>query len=171
EGFGGSVRSFSLARRVVQADYVVYARTTAQDAGIVRGMLSLAGQTMSEITASGVEGPMFAWTIPEDELAATVISRVDPPGLLGAASELGWIAVVDGADRMGWLLGLPQDPPDGPAAYVELPDLARALPTHPEIERELGFLRGFFGGLRLRAMLAVDAGEPRVTAVLSRSGP
>ncbi|MBC8068258.1 MAG: hypothetical protein IAG13_07990, partial [Deltaproteobacteria bacterium] len=47
EGFGGSVRSFSLARRVVQADYVVYARTTAQDAGIVRGMLSLAGQTMS----------------------------------------------------------------------------------------------------------------------------
>jgi hypothetical protein len=171
EGFGGSVRSFSLARRTVQADYAVYARTTAQDAGIVRGMLSLAGEAMAEVTISGIEGPMFSWTIPEDELAATVISRVDPPGLLGGTSERGWIAVVDGADRMGWLLGLPQESPEGPAAYVELPDLARALPTQPEIERELGFLRGFFGGLRLRAMLDVDAGEPRVTAVLSRAAP
>jgi hypothetical protein len=171
EGFGGSVRSFSIGSRAVQADYVLYARTTAQDSGIVRGFLSIAGQSMNEITLAKLTGPTYSWTIPEDDVPATVISRADPPGPTGAPAELGWIALVDGADRMGWLLGLPQETPDGPPAYAEIPDLARALPSVPEIERELGFLRGFLGGLRLRAMLDVDAGEPRVTAVLSRGAP
>lgn len=168
EGFGGSLRNFSIGHRSVQADYAVYARTSAADAGIVRGFLALAEQSMSEITVSGVQGTMFSWTIPEDDFQATLISRNDPPPTGATNPELGWIALVDGADRMGWLLGLPQESPDGPPAYFEIPDLARALPTVPEIEREIGFLRGFFGGLSLRAMLDVDAGEPRITAVLSR---
>lgn len=171
EGFGGSLRNFSIGHRNVQADYVLYARTSAADAGIVRGFLSLAQQSMTEITLAGVQGSMFSYTVPEDDFPATLVSRADPAASGAAQPELGWIAVVDGADRMGWLLGLPQEPPQGPPAYFEIPDLARALPTVPEIERELGFLRGFFGGLQLRAMLEVDAGEPRITAVLSRSRP
>jgi hypothetical protein len=171
EGFGGSLRNFSIGQRIVQGDYAVYARTTAADAGIVRGFLTLAEQSMTEITVSGVTGTMFSWTVPEDDFPATVISRVDPPAAGAAQPELGWIALVDGADRMAWLLGLPQEAPDGPPAYLEIPDLARALPTVPEIERDIGFLRGFFGGLALRAMLDIDAGEPRITAVLARGGP
>ena len=168
EGFGGSLRNFSIGHRNVQADYALYARTSAADAGIVRGFLALAEQSMTEITVSGVQGTMFSWTIPEDDFQATLISRNDPPPTGATNPELGWIALVDGADRMGWLLGLPQESPDGPPLYFEIPDLARALPTVPEIEREIGFLRGFFGGLSLRAMLDVDAGEPRITAVLAR---
>ena len=168
EGTGGSLRSATVSRSRVAADYAVYVRTTVADTGVPRGMLSLAGQTMLDVTLPGAGGQAGSYTLPEDEIPATLITRIDP-AVGGTPSTSGWIGLVDGLDRMSWLLALPMEPHAGPAVYAEIPDLARLVAIEPQVARELEPIRGFLERRSLRASLELVAGEPVVRAVLART--
>jgi hypothetical protein len=168
EGYGASLRSLSVGRSTVHADYVAYARTTAPDNAMLRGLLGLAEIRMQESTLAGVDGPVQFATLPEDD-APVVLATHDertPTVVDGKDVLYGWLAVVDGNDRMAWLLGLPREQANGPRAYFEVPDLGRLVSTVPELERELGVLLGWLQGRGFRAALSIERGEPRIVATL-----
>ena len=101
--------------------------------------------------------------------AAVLVSELFPPAVGGTPSTSGWIGLVDGLDRMSWLLALPREPHAGPAVYAEIPDLARLVAIEPQVARELEPIRGFLERRSLRASLELVAGEPVVRAVLART--
>lgn len=168
EGTGGSLRSASMSGYRVSGDYVVYARTTATDAGVPKAMLSLAGQSMGDVTLPGGAGVASAFTLPEDELPATLMSRTDPPAAGSTAASSGWLALVDGPDRMAWLLGLPSEAHAGPGVYVEIPDLGRLVAVVPDLARELAAMMGFLERRSLRLGAEIDDGEVLVRGALRR---
>lgn len=168
EGTGGSVRSASVSGYRVSSDYVVYARTTATDAGVPKAMLSLAGQSMGDVTLPGGVGVASAFTIPEDELPATLMSRTDPPVAGSTAASSGWLALVDGPDRMAWLLGLPSEAHVGPGVYVEIPDLGRLVAVVPDLAREFAAMMGFLERRSLRLGAELDDGEVVVRGAFVR---
>jgi hypothetical protein len=168
EGFGASLRSLTVGRNTVHADYVVFARSTAPDNAMVRGMLGFAELRLQEATLAGIEGPLQFVTLPEDD-APIVLSTYDertPTKVDGKDVVYGWLAVVDGQDRMAWLLGLPRELHRGPRAYVEIPDLGRLVAAVPELDREIGVLRGWLQGRGLRAALVIADGQPSIVATL-----
>jgi len=168
EGYGASLRSLTVGRSTVHADYVAYARTTAPDNALLRGLLRLAEIRLQESTLAGVDGPVQFATLPEDD-APIVLATHDertPTVVDGKDVLFGWLAVVDGNDRMAWLLGLPREQANGPRAYVEVPDLGRLVSAVPELDREIGVLRGWLQGRGFRAALLLERGEPRIVATL-----
>jgi hypothetical protein len=168
EGYGGSLRSLAIGRNAVQADYVAYARTTAPDNAMLRGLLGFAEIRMQESTLAGVDGPVQFATLPEDD-APIVLSTHDertPTVVEGKNVLYAWLAVVDGNDRMAWLLGLPRESSTGPRAYFEIPDLGRLVSSVPELDRDIGVLRGWLQGRGLRAALSLERGEARIEATL-----
>jgi hypothetical protein len=169
EGTGGSVRSASMSGYRASGDYVVYARTTATDAGVPKAMLSLAGQSMGDVTLPGDAGVASAFTIPEDELPATLMARTDPPAAGSTAATSGWLALVDGPDRMAWLLGLPSEAHAGPGAYVEIPDLGRLVAVVPDLARELAEVMGFLERRSLRLGAEIEDGEVVVRGAFVRT--
>lgn len=168
EGTGGSLRSASMSGYRMSGDYVVYARTTAADTGVPKAMLSLAGQSMGDVTLPGGAGVASAFTIPEDELPATLMARTDPPAAGSTAATSGWLALVDGPDRMAWLLGLPSEAHAGPGVYVEIPDLGRLVAVVPDLARELAAMMGFLERRSLRLGAEIDDGEVLVRGALLR---
>lgn len=163
QGIGGSLRSASFSGRRITGDYVVYARTNDSDAGVPKAMLSLAGMGMTEVALTGELGKASAFTVPEDDVPMTLMSRVDP------ATKSGWLTVVDGPDRLSWLLGLPNETYLGPGVYAEIPDLARLVATVPEAARELSAISGFLERRSLRMTAEFDDGEALVRAALVRT--
>ncbi len=166
EGYGASLRSLNVGRSSVQADYVVYARTTAPDNAMVRGLLGFAEIRLQDGTLPGVDGPVQFATLPEDD-APIVLSTYDertPTKVDGKDVVYGWLALVDGNDRMAWLLGLPREQSQGPRAYVEVPDIGRLVAAVPELDREIDVLRGWLSGRGFRAALFLEGGEPSIVA-------
>jgi len=163
---GGSVRTASVDHQRIAAEYALFARTSATDAGIPRGVVALGGGSMQDTTLPGTGGTAALFKVPEDEFPMTVVSRPDPasPG----TPATGWIALVDAPDRMAWLLGLPTETYAGPAAYAELPDLARVIQSWPDIARDLEPMRVWLERRSLRASFELDHGEPLVRAALVR---
>lgn len=168
EGTGGSLRSASMSGYRMSGDYVVYARTTATDAGVPKAMLSLAGQSMGDVTLPGGAGVASAFTLPEDELPATLMARTDAPTAGSTAATSGWLALVDGPDRMAWLLGLPGEAHAGPGVYVEIPDLGRLVAVVPDLARELAPMMGFLERRSLRLGAEIEDGEVLVRGAFVR---
>lgn len=167
EGAGGSLRSLAVARRSAKADFALYLRTNATDAAMPRGALMLADQSMSEATLGERLGSAWTWKAPTDEISLMLVSRTDPT-TDASPSQSGWVAVVDGLERMAWLLELPTEDAHGPAAYLEIPDLGRLLSSFGEIDRDLEVFRGYTMGRGLRMMLDFDGAEPVLTASFAR---
>lgn len=163
---GGSLRTANIDHQRVMAEYAVFARTSATDAAIPRGVVALGGGSMTDTTLPGTGGTASLFKVPEDEFPMTVVSRTDPA--TAGTTATGWIAMVDAPDRMSWLLALPTEPYAGPAAYAELPDLARAMQSWPDIARELEPMRVWLERRSLRASFELDQGEPLVRAALVR---
>lgn len=164
----GDTTSLTVARKRVQSDYAAYARSTAVDNAMIRGLLGFAEIRLQESTLAGVDGPVQFATLPEDD-APLVLSTYDertPISVDGKDVVFGWLAMVDGNDRMAWLLGLPREQASGPRAYVEVPDIGRLFASLEEVDRDLAVLRGWLQGRGLRAALFVDRGEPRIVATL-----
>jgi hypothetical protein len=168
EGFGLSVRSLSVTRNRAQSDYAAYARTTAVDNAMVRGLLGFAEIRLQESTLAGVDGPIQLATLPEDDMPLVVATYDErtPITVDGKDVVFGWLALVDGGDRMGWLLGLPRELATGPRAYVEVPDIGRVFASVSEVDRDLEVLRSWLQGRGFRAALFFDRGEPRIEAML-----
>jgi hypothetical protein len=166
QSVGGSLRSASIGRQAVVAQYVVYARTSATDAGIPRGIISLGGGTMRDTTLPGTGGNAAIFEVPEDDFPMTVVSRPDPP--TDGTTPTGWVAMVDAPDRMSWLLGLAAEAYAGPAAYAEIPDVARAIQSWPELAVELESMRVWLERRSLRATFEIVDGEPVIRAALVR---
>jgi hypothetical protein len=178
EGFGGSLRNLSVGRRSAQADYAAYARLGAAGLSVIRGVLALAEVKPSEVAISGVDGKVEMARLPDtDELPATVLLRTDPvPADAKAATgseapvKYGWAVMADGADRLGWLLGVEQDGNDRPAAYAEVGDLWRLFSVEEHMAKELSFAQTWLSGRYARMLLQVDAGSPELRFVLAKGG-
>ena len=178
EGFGGSLRNLSIGRRNAQADYVLYARLGAAGLSVIRGVLALAEVKPNDVAISGVDGKIEMARLPDsDELPATVLLRTDPlPPDAKAASgkeapvKYGWAVLADGADRLGWLLGVEQDGNERPAAYAEIGDLWRLFSVEEDLAEELSFAQAWLSGRHARMLLEVEAGSPELRFVLAKGG-
>lgn len=168
EGVGGSLRSLSVNGRGLDGDYVGFLRTNATDSGLPRGVLTFAGQSMSEGTLGESRGPAWTWSVPDVPAPLTLVTHNDA-NKDGSPPKTGWIALVDGLDRMGWMLDLPREHNDGPPLYAEIPDLGRLLSAMGGLDRDLDLFRGYATGRGLRAMLKFDGDEPVVSASFLRN--
>ncbi len=168
EGVGGSLRSLTASGRGLDGDYIGFLRTNATDSGLPRGVLTFAGQSMSEGTLGASRGPAWTWTVPDVPAPLTLVTHNDAT-TDGSPPKTGWIALVDGLDRMAWMLDLPREHNDGPPLYAEIPDLGRLLSAMGGLDRDLDLFRGYATGRGLRAMLRFDGDEPVVSASFLRN--
>ena len=173
QGIGGSVRSLSVGGRgQIHADYAAYARVTSGELALMRSLLALGEIRLSETTVTGVEGKVQMVRLPVDEAPVSLMTYLDPEkvDIDGTPTQVGWAAAVDGPDRFSWLLGLEREQPKTPSAYFEIPDLWRLASVQPDVARELAFGQTWASARSLKMALTVDKGEPRIVAVLERSG-
>ena len=159
EGWGASLRSISWTGSGVHADYALYARARAQDVDLARTLMSFAELNPTDTAISGVEGKAQMVRLPVREVQAAAMLYHDPD------KTHGWAAVVDGPDRLSWLLNLARDRAPDPSLYFEIPDLWRLASAEPGVARELGFARGWLAGRQLRMALHVVGGAPEFVAV------
>jgi hypothetical protein len=166
EGFGASLRSISAAEGTVVADYAAYMRLKKSEVDLVRSLLVFAELQATDTAISGLEGTAQAVRLPSGSFPASLMLFVDPAGPLapGGTAEHGWVAVVDGADRFAWLLGLPRDRGGGPSAYFEVPDLWLLASAEPSLARDLGFARTWLAARHLRVAVELVDGAPHVLA-------
>lgn len=164
EGFGGSVRSFSVSGFFrFESDYVFYARAKGSDVGVAQGLLALSGEPTREIELSGSQGP----TTVMDTRASAPRAQVF---LQSAQDEggAGWLALADAPDRFSWLLGLPVEVSEAPAAYLEFPDLLTlVLSFGGGGDRTVEDMRGWLRGRKLRFVIDLADGAPRMRAALT----
>ena len=160
EGWGASLRSIAAqGGRGIHADYAVYARAKTQDVDLARTLMSFAELNPTDTAISGVEGKAQMVRLPVREVPAAAMLYHDPD------KTHGWATLVDGPDRLGWLLNLPRDRAPDPSFYFEIPDLWRLASAEPSLGRELGFARGWLAGRELRMALHVVGGAPEFVAV------
>lgn len=165
---GGSIRAAAIDWPRTTAEYAVFARTSAADTAIPRGVVALRGGSMTETTLPGTGGTAATFKVPEDGFPMTIVTKTDAAE--AGATPAGWIALVDAPDRMSWLLGLPTETYAGPAAYAELPDLGKVLQSLPaEGVRALEPMRVWLDRRSLRASFELDQGEPVLRAALVRN--
>jgi hypothetical protein len=165
QGLGLAVRRIDVGRRSLMGDYALYARVPVNDLGLVGTLLAMADQRMTPTTVEGVEGTVSMLRIPEDDFPAVLMTREDPDTVENAEGKdvrYGWLTLVDGTDRLRWLLELPSDDGQEPMLYGEIPDLWRLVASVPEAVDELGFARTWATERSLKAALHLDDGQPHV---------
>lgn len=164
-GLGLSVRSLSVGRRSLAADYAVYARVPVNDLGLVGTLLSMAEMRLTPTTIDGVEGKIAMLRVPEDDFPAVLMTREDPDVVKNADDKevrYGWLTVVDDAKRLEWLLGAPTDDGQEPLLYGEIPDLWKLVASVPDAVDELGFARTWATDRRLAGSLRLEDGQPHL---------
>jgi hypothetical protein len=120
---------------------------------------------MTPTTIDGVEGTMAMLRIPEDDVPAVLMTREDPDTVKNAEGKdvrYGWLALVDGTDRLEWLLEQPTDDGEEPYFHGEVPDLWRLVATVPEAVDELGFARTWASERAFKSSLRLDDGQPQL---------
>jgi hypothetical protein len=165
QGLGLAVRRIDVGRRSLMGDYALYARVPVNDLGLVGTLLAMADQRMTPTTVEGVEGTVSMLRIPEDDFPAVLMTREDPDTVENAEGKdvrYGWLTLVDGTDRLRWLLELPSDDGQEPMLYGEIPDLWRLVASVPEAVDELGFARTWATERSFKAALSLDEGQPHL---------
>lgn len=165
QGLGVSVRRIDVGRRSLTGEYALYARVPVNDLGLVGTLLAMAEQRMTPTTVDGVEGTIAMLRIPEDDVPAVLMTREDPDTVKNAEGKdvrYGWLALVDGTDRLKWLLEQPTDDGEEPYFHGEIPDLWRLVATVPDAVDELGFARTWATERALGASLRLDDGQPQL---------
>lgn len=165
QGLGLSVRRIDVGRSSLLADYAAYARVPVNDLGLVSTLLTMAELRLTPTTVAGVEGTVSMLRIPEDDVPAVLMTREDPDTVEstdGKPVRYGWLTLVDGPERLAWLLGLPTDDGEEPLLHAEIPDLWRLVASVPEAVDELGFARTWATERAFRAALHVDDGQPHL---------
>jgi len=165
QGAGLSVRRIDVGRRSLMGDYALYARVPVNDLALVSTLLAMAEQKLVPTTVDGVEGTVSMLRIPEDEFPAVLMTREDPDTVKSAEGKdvrYGWLTLVDGNDRLKWLLDLPTDDGQEPLFYGEIPDMWRLVASVPDAVDELGFARTWATERSFKAALHLDDGQPRV---------
>lgn len=168
EGFGMSIRSLSFSGRRFTSDYAAYSRLRRGEVDLVRTGLTFTEAPISDVTLSNELGKATSVRIPEDEIPATIMLYKDPAPDEDTPAEFGWASVVDGPDRMSWLLGLPREANAGPSAYAEIPNLWQLFTAFPDVDRDLGFARAWLDGREFRVAATVSGGAPQIDALLRR---
>ncbi len=174
QGFGLGVRRVDVGRRAVIADFAAYARVAASDLALVGTLLAMAEQRLTTTTVQGVEGTVSMLRIPEDDLPSVLMTREDPETVASAEGKpvrYGWLTLVDGPERLAWLLGLPTDDGEEPFVYGEIPDLWRLVATVPDAVDELAFARTWAAGRTVKAALRLDDGQPHLLVEAALAGP
>lgn len=165
QGAGLSVRRIDVGRRSVMGDYALYARVPVNDLGLVSTLLAMAEQRLVPTTVDGVEGTVSMLRIPEDDIPAVLMTREDPTTVKNAEGKevrYGWLTLVDGTERLKWLLDMPTDDGEEPLLYGEIPDLWRLVASVPDAVDELGFARTWATDRTLKGALLLDDGQPRL---------
>jgi hypothetical protein len=164
-GLGLGVRRIDVGRGSLFADYAAYARVPVNDLSLVSTLLTMAELRLTPTTVEGVAGRVSMLRIPEDDVPAVLMTREDPDTVANAEGKevrYGWLTIVDGPDRLGWLLGLPTDDGQEPLLYGEIPDLWRLAASVPEAVDELGFARTWATERSFKAALRLDDGQPHL---------
>lgn len=165
QGAGLSVRRIDVGRRSLMGDYALYARTPVNDLALVSTLLAMAEQRLVPTTIDGVEGTVSMLRIPEDDFPAVLMTREDPSTVKNAEGKdvrYGWLTLVDGTERLEWLLDLPTDDGEEPLLYAEIPDLWRLVASVPDAVDELGFARTWATERTLEGAVLLDDGQPRL---------
>jgi hypothetical protein len=165
QGLGLSVRRIELGRNSFTGEYALYARMPVNDLGLVGTLLAMAELRMTPTTLDGVEGTITMLRIPEDDVPAVLMTREDPDTVKNAEGKdvrYGWLALVDGTERLKWLLEQPTDDGEEPYFHGEVPDLWRLVATVPEVVDELGFARTWATERALKTSLRLDDGQPQL---------
>lgn len=165
QGLGLSVRRIDVGRSSLLADYAAYARVPVNDLGLASTLLAMAELRLTPTTVTGVEGNVSMLRIPEDDVPAVLMTREDPDAVESAEGKPvrhGWLTLVDGPERLAWLLGLPTDDGQAPLLHGEVPDLWRLVASVPEAVDELGFARTWATERAFTAALHVDDGQPHL---------
>lgn len=165
QGAGLSVRRIDVGRRSIMGDYALYARVPVNDLGLVSTLLAMAEQRLVPTTVDGVEGTVSMLRSPEDEIPAVLMTREDPTTVKNAEGKdvrYGWLTLVDGTERLKWLLELPSDDGQEPLLYGEIPDLWRLVAAVPDAVDELGFARTWATERTLKGALLLDDGQPQL---------
>jgi hypothetical protein len=161
EGFGGSVRSLAMTGFFrFETDYVLYSRAQVGDVGAATGLLALSGEPTREVDLADGRGKATLLDTRAQSPRAQVLLRKDE----GEATA-GWIALADAPDRFSWLLSLPTETTEAPTAYLEFPDLLGLVA--PMAGGDLEDMRGWLRSRRLRFLLDLSGGAPRLQASLT----
>jgi hypothetical protein len=164
-GAGLGVRRIDVGRGSLVAEYAAYARVPVNDLSLVGTLLTMAQLRLTPTTVEGVDGNVSMLRIPEDDVPAVLMTREDPDTVKNAEGKevrYGWLSVVDGPDRLAWLLGLPTDDGQEPLLYAEIPDLWRLVASVPEAVEELGFARTWATDRHFKVALHLDDGQPHL---------
>jgi hypothetical protein len=164
-GAGLGVRRIEVGRGALVAEYAAYARVPVNDLSLVSTLLTLAELRLTPTTVEGVEGNVSMLRVPEDDVPAVLMTREDPDTVKNAEGKeirYGWLTVVDGPERLAWLLGLPTDDGQEPLLYFEIPDLWRLAATVPEAVDDLGFARTWATDRHFKMALHLDDGQPHL---------
>lgn len=162
---GLSVRRIDVGRRSLMGDYALYARVPVNDLGLVSTLLAMAEQRLVPTPIDGVEGTVSMLRIPEDDFPAVLMTREDPTTVKNAEGKevrYGWLTLVDGTERLKWLLDLPTDDGEEPLLYGEIPDLWRLVAAVPDAVDELGFARTWASERTVKGAVLLDQGQPRL---------
>lgn len=165
QALGLSVRRIDVGRRSLTGDYALFARVPVNDLSLVSTLLAMAEQRLVPTTVEGVEGTVAMLRIPEDDVPAVLMTREDPDTVENAEGKpvrYGWLTLVDGTERLKWLLDLPTDDGQEPLLYGEIPDLWRLVASVPEAVDELGFARTWATERAFRGSFTVDDGQPHL---------
>jgi hypothetical protein len=163
EGFGGSVRSLAMTGFFrFETDYVLYTRARADDVSTATGLLALSGEPTREVDLADGRGKATVLDTRSQSPRAQVLLRKDD----GEATS-GWVALADAPDRFAWLLALPSETADAPAAYLEFPDLLGLVSAFGGGDAAIDDMRGWLRNRRLRFVLELSGGAPRLRASLT----
>lgn len=171
EGFGLSLRSLDL-QHTVSADYVAYARLRKQEADLARSLLATAKLDLQPVGLSEGHGQASAAQLRNGVVPATVMIYTDPKSEATATPRHAWLNIVDGPDRMSWLLGLPRDRDGRLLFYAEVPDLWRMVDAL-RLTKNLKFAQRWLSRRSLRLGLVHADGLPelRLMSRAAATGP
>ena len=173
EGIGGSLRDLHVGRDDTRAEFVGYMRLQAQDLALLRSLTGLAGVRSSPVTLPQVTGKVESARLPDSDVPASLY-LVGDPGTVRAGErdiEVGWAAIADSDERLGWMLGRERSAVVAPAFYLELPDVWPLLAAIDDARDELNFARSWLTGRSARLAADVVDGRIRVDFQLARSAP
>lgn len=173
EGTGGSLRSFQLADRGVQTDYVAYSRMPGQDLALFRSLVGFSSLRFAPATIPGLDAKVEAAIVSDLDAPAQLFLVTDPGTIRKGDQDLefGWIIAADGPDRVQWLLrDIERDKAQAPAFYGELPDLWRLVTSFQRggDDNDLGFLQSWLGGRGFRLAADTIGGRVRLDLELAR---
>ncbi len=167
EGFGGAMLDFHDAGGFFrfEIDYALYGLVHRDDVNGAAGLLTLAGETLSDVDLGELGKAQVYDTRNESPRGMFVYQG--PGGDDKDETAPGWIAMVDKQSRYEWLRKLPTEPDAGPAAYFEIGDLWDLVSAFGG-SRDADFARSWLKKRAFKVVLDTDeGGAPRMRARLA----